>query len=288
MISVIITSYNYGHFLQQAIDSVIDQTYADFELIIINDGSVDDTEAVVLSNSDQRIRYYYQENLGQPKAKNKGIEFATGEFLAFLDADDVWLPDKLEKQINLFSNLDVGVVYSRRKWITSVGSFVSGNERLLHRGWILDYIFVDNFVCFSSSVIRRSFLDKVGFFDENIPMGIDYDLWIRLASVCKFDFVDEPLVQYRIGHSNLSQNTIKRYECAQLIMRKNLANPHVTSSMSWYVPRLAWADTWSNFGYYLATIGNKKEGGFYALRAICKFPFYLNAYKRFIKIILVK
>lgn len=287
--SVVITTYNYGLFVRKSINSVLSQTYKNFELIIVDDGSEDGTKEIVSEYaSDARVRYIYQKNAGQPKAKNRGICESCGEFIAFLDADDIWMPTKLEKQLALFADPEVGVVYSRRYWINPDGVEISGNERSLRRGKILDYIFVDNFVCFSSSVIRRSYLEQVGYFDESLPMGIDYDLWIRLASVCKFDFVDAPLVKYRTGHSNLSKNTMKRYECAQKIMRKNLFNPQIRFSMSWYVPALAWSDTWSNYGYYLGSTGKKKDGIIYALKAICKFPFYINAYKRFVKLMLIR
>lgn len=287
--SVVITSYNYGLYIRESIDSVLSQTYENFEVIIVDDGSQDGTKEIVSTySSDTRIKYYYQDNAGQPKAKNRGICESCGEFIAFLDADDMWMSTKLEKQLALFADPEVGVVYSRRKWIDPDGVEILANERVLKRGKILNHIFVDNFVCFSSSVIRRSYLEQVGYFDESLPMGIDYDLWIRLASVCKFDFVDEPLVKYRTGHSNLSKNTMNRYECAQQIMRKNLSNPQIKSSMSWYVPALAWSDTWSNYGYYLGTIGKKKEGIMYALKAICKFPFYFNAYKRLVELVLCR
>jgi glycosyltransferase involved in cell wall biosynthesis len=282
--SVIITTYNYGLFVRESINSVLSQTYKNFELIIVDDGSEDGTREIVSEYVlDERVKYFYQDNAGQPKAKNRGISESRGEVIAFLDADDIWESTKLEKQMPLFADLDVGVVYSRRKWINPVGIEVPGNERVLRRGKILDYIFVDNFVCFSSSVIRRSYLEQVGFFDESLPMGIDYDLWIRLACVCKFDFVDEALVRYRTGHANLSKNTMKRYECAQQIMRKNLSNTEIKNAISWYIPALAWSDTWSNFGLFLTKSKEKKNGLLYCLRAIVIFPIYSQSYKRLIK-----
>lgn len=282
--SVVVTTYNYGLFVREAINSVLSQTYKNFELIVVDDGSEDDTREIISKfASDERVKYLYQENAGQPKAKNRGICESQGEFIAFLDADDVWESTKLEKQIPLFEDSDVGVVYSRRKWINPGGINVSGNERVLRRGKVLDYIFVDNFVCFSSSVIRRSYLEEVGYFDESLSMGIDYDLWIRLACVCKFDFVDEALVRYRTGHSNLSKNTMKRYECAQQIMIKNISNIRIKNAMTWYVPALAWSDTWSNFGFYLTKTNKKKQGLVYCLRAIAVFPFNYKSYKRLIK-----
>jgi glycosyltransferase involved in cell wall biosynthesis len=282
-ISVVVTSYNYGAFIKEAVDSILSQTFASFEIIIIDDGSSDNTRAILSKFNDPRIIYCYQENQGQPKAKNRGIRESSGELIAFLDADDVWLPSKLAKQVALFAKPEVGVVYSRRKWIDSSGKIISGNERVLRKGWILDDIFVDNFVCFSSSVVRRSYLEQVGYFDESLPMGIDYDLWIRLACMCKFNFVDEPLVFYRTGHANLSKNTMKRYECAQTIMRKNLSDPKVRGAMSWWVPNLAWADTWSNFGVYLASVGDYKASIYYNCKAALKYPIYLPVYKRLLK-----
>ena len=153
---------------------------------MIDDGSTDDTLLVMEQyRSYQKIRFIHQENQGQPKTKNRGIVESRGEFVAFLDADDIWFPEKLEQQLQLFKNPSVGVGYTRRYWIDPNGKIIKGNERTLRRGHILNYIFIDNFVCFSSSMARRGLLTAAGGFDETIPMGIDYDLWIRLAARCE-------------------------------------------------------------------------------------------------------
>ena len=227
-VSVVITCYNYGMYLPKAVQSVLDQSFKDYEIIVIDDGSTDDTPLVMEQYRPcEKIRSIRQENQGQPKAKNRGIAESRGEFIAFLDADDIWLPEKLELQLKLFKNPDVGVGYTRRYWIDPNGKIIKGNERTLRRGNILNYIFIDNFVCFSTSIVRRELLTLADSFDETLPMGIDYDLWIRLAAQCEFDYVDQPLVKYRTGHANLSRNVIKRYECAEKIMRKNLADPQI-------------------------------------------------------------
>lgn len=279
-VSIIITSYNYGKYLPYAIDSALHQTIQDCEIVVIDDGSTDNTNEVVQHYiSDSRVKYIYQENAGQPKAKNRGIMESSGDFIAFLDADDIWMPSKLEQQIPLFDDPDVGVVYSRRKWIDPDGNEIPGNERILQRGNILDQIFVDNFICFSSSIIRRSILDEVGYFDENIPMGIDYDLWIRLAARCRFDFIDAPLVKYRTGHANLSKNVMRRYECAHRIMDKAMNNPEIRTKMSWWVPRLAWADTWTNMAYYTRKKGDFTGAASYYLKSAASFPFHARTWK---------
>lgn len=278
-VSVVITCYNYGLYLPEAIESVLIQTWKDYEIIVIDDGSTDDTPFVMEHyRSFEKIRYIRQENQGQPKAKNRGIVESRGEFVAFLDADDIWLPLKLELQLQLFNNSLVGVGYTRRYWIDPAGSIIGGNERTLRRGNILDYIFIDNFVCFSSSMVRRALLMAVNGFDEQLPMGIDYDLWVRLAARCQFDYVDRPLVKYRTGHANLSRNTLKRYVCAEKIMHKNLGDLSIRKKMSWWVPRFAWADTFKNKGNVVRTQGDFSAAFLLYGNALMACPFLPGAW----------
>jgi len=285
--SVVITSYNYGEFLPFALDSALCQTYRNFEIIVIDDGSTDNTEEVIKPYlADSRIHYIRQKNAGQPKAKNRGVAECRGELIAFLDADDIWFPEKLEKQWLLFNDSNVGVVYSRRQWIDSQGEMLPGNERVLRRGNVLDHIFIDNFICFSSSVVKRDVLNEVGCFDENLPMGIDYDLWIRLAARCKFDYVDEPLVKYRTGHANLSKNVWKRYDCAQRIMNKSLASDEISKKLSPFTKSRAWADTWSNMACIYFFQGNYRKSLFYFIKAVKINPLSVSIWKRIIKCII--
>lgn len=211
-VSVVVATYNYGRFLAGALDSALSQTFLDFEVIVIDDGSTDDTAVVIAPYLDNpRVRYEHTDHLGQPGAKNTGIRLARGRYVAFLDADDLWLPTKLEKQIPLFAaDPDLGVVYCRRRWIDEEGRELDRRERQPHRGDVLAPIFWRPFVCFSSTVVRRAVFDDVGLFDEEIPLAIDYDLWLRVASRYRFDYVDEPLVKYRTGHANLSRRQAER------------------------------------------------------------------------------
>lgn len=280
LVSVVIASYNYGKYLSFALESALGQSYGNIEVIVVDDGSTDDTPQVVEAYlSDSRLRYIRQANAGQPKTKNRGIAESRGEFIAFLDADDIWLSDKLERQMPLFADPQVGMVYCRRTWMDEQGGTLPGNERTLRRGFVLDNIFIDNFVCFSSSVVRRRLLIEHGVFDETLPMGIDYDLWIRLAIRCKFDYVDAPLVRYRTGHANLSKNVERRYECAHRIMDKAMKDPEIMAGMSWWIPRLALADTWSNMAYYARKKGDFELAKSYYWKALSEIPLYINAWK---------
>lgn len=278
-VSVVITCYNYGQYIKEAIDSVLAQTWKDYEIIVIDDGSSDNTRLIISQYcNNENIHYIYQDNLGASSARNRGLAESKGNIVAFLDADDIWMPEKLELQLQSFNKNEIGVVYTRRYWIDPSGIVFGGNERTLRRGNVLDYIFVDNFICFSSSAVRKDLLEVVGGFDENLVMGMDYDLWVRLAALCQFDYVDRPLVKYRTGHANLSRNTIKRYECAEKIMRKNLSNPDIYKKMSWWVPRYAWADTWKNKGNVVRRQGNFSSAISLYVKALANYPFLIGAW----------
>jgi glycosyltransferase involved in cell wall biosynthesis len=222
LISVITASKNYARFLPQALGSALAQTFSNWELIVIDDGSTDDTAAVIQPFlADERIRYVKSDRLGQSRAKNLGLALSRGEFVAFLDADDVWVPTKLERQMPLFDDPDVGVVFSRRSLIDEAGQPLPlRSEPPFPRGRVLNDLFVRNFVCFSSAVVRRSVFERVGRFDESLDLAIDYDLWLRVAKHFAFDFVDEPLVKYRTGHGNLSKRLSDRVATACSIMTR--------------------------------------------------------------------
>jgi glycosyltransferase involved in cell wall biosynthesis len=225
LVSVVIATYNYGGYLPLALDSALSQTLADLEIIVVDDGSTDDTERVIQPyRLDPRIGYLRTDHLGQSAAKNAGIRRARGRYVAFLDADDLWLPTKLEKQIELFerSGPELGVVYCRRRWIDEGGRELDRDERQPHRGDVLARLFHRPFICFSSSMIRRAVLDDVGLFDESIPMAIDYDLWLRIGLKYHFDYVDERLVMYRTGHGNLSSRLAERVVCVREIIHRFL------------------------------------------------------------------
>jgi glycosyltransferase involved in cell wall biosynthesis len=234
-VSVVMAAKNYGRFLAEAVESVLAQTFSDWELLIIDDGSSDDTTRVAAQFADSRIRYVKSDRLGQSRAKNLGIDLARGEFIAFLDADDAWLPTKLEKQLRLFthstlrgegrgkgSTACVGVVFSRRTLMDESSLPLPPKPKAdFPRGRVLAQMFSQNFVCFSSAMVRREVFARVGRFDPQHDLAIDYDLWLRVARHYGFEFVDEELVRYRTGHGNLSKKLADRVDGVLTIMHRN-------------------------------------------------------------------
>jgi glycosyltransferase involved in cell wall biosynthesis len=225
IVSVVMAAKNYACFLPAAVESVLAQTFTDWELVVIDDGSTDDTSAVIKPYLvDRRIRSVRSDRLGQSRAKNLGVGLGRGPFVAFLDADDVWKPTKLEQQLALFAaKPEVGVVFSLRDLIDEAGHPLPRTARdatLPPRGRVLTDIFARNFICFSSAVVRREVLDRVGGFDPTLDLAIDYDLWLRAARHYEFDYVPESLVLYRTGHGNLSKKLADRIATARSIMHR--------------------------------------------------------------------
>ena len=246
-ISIVMAAKNYARFLPVAVESAIAQTYANWELIIIDDGSSDDTPLAVKPYlHDSRIRYLRSDKLGQSRAKNLGIAMARGEFIAFLDADDAWLPTKLERQLALFTRPDVGVVFSLRELIDENGNRLPNPSRPLPpRGRVLDAMFVQNFVCFSSAIVRRCAFEQVGRFDPRCDLSIDYDLWLRVAKQYAFEYVPEPLVLYRTGHGNLSSKLADRVATAFSIMH------NARDGVSPAAIAHGYASTWRTLGWVM-------------------------------------
>lgn len=209
-VSVIIPAFNASPFIRQAIESVLNQTYPDYELIVVDDGSTDDTASLVMKYGE-RLRYVYQKNQGLSSARNTGIAKAGGELLAFLDADDYWGRKKLEHQVALLDQSPaIGVVYTALKVVDKDGR-VTGERRCFLRGYLLSSLLTENCVTPSSAIVRGVCLEKAGTFDENLSASEDWDLWLRIAPFYSFDFVDLPLTFYRV-HAGSMHKDLARME----------------------------------------------------------------------------
>jgi len=212
-VSVNICCYNGEKYIADAIKSVLAQTFADFEIIVINDGSKDNTEKEILALKDGRIKYFFQENRGLAATRNRAIELSGGEFIAILDQDDLWEPDKLEAQVRLMdADRNVGVVYSDAYVIDSSG-YVRGTGRKhrYRRGQIAMSLLKGNYIFCPTVMFRRSVLDKAGRFRTDLKIGEEYEMYLRLSRICVFDFVDKPVARYRVHESNVSVDIVKAY-----------------------------------------------------------------------------
>lgn len=208
-VSVIIPTYNNAQFVAQAVDSVLAQTYPDFEVIIVDDGSTDDTQAA-LAGYDKRIRYIYQENRGPAAARNHGYHVSSGDYLLFLDSDDLVPTDKLEVQVSFLEmRPEFGLVYSAWRQIDEGGTRILGEVRPSRQGHLLREILCRRLFFFpGAAVIRRECLEQVGLFDEALFGCEDADLWLRLAYAgYAFGYVDVPLFSYRV-HSDSITGTV--------------------------------------------------------------------------------
>lgn len=209
-VSVVIPTHNCRPYLAQAVASALGQTMPDVEVIVIDNGSTDDTPAWAKDQTDPRLRYYWQPDSGCPAgSRNAGLAQATGEFVAFLDADDVWQPDKLARQLPAFANPQVGLVYAGRRAIDANNTV--GEEMptfVCPGGTELEHLLHGNFVTCSSVVVRRALLQAHGLAFRPGRKGTeDWDLWLRLALVCQFAAVTTPLLHYRLHAQNISSHT---------------------------------------------------------------------------------
>jgi glycosyltransferase involved in cell wall biosynthesis len=206
LLSVIIPAYNRADFLRDALESVINQTYFEkspsqaWELIVVDDGSTDSTQEVIRAFGD-RIRYLYLPHSGVSTARNLGLSRAAGEFIAYLDSDDLWKPDKIETQIKYMLSHSAAVVCCTEEiWIRN-SKFV--NPRKKHRkfsGMIFDKVLPLCLLSLSSALFRRCLFQEVGWFDESLPACEDYDLGIRIAARYPMTFLGQPLIVKRGGH----------------------------------------------------------------------------------------
>lgn len=284
LVSVVVATYNMARYLPQAVASILEQSYPNVEVIVVDDGSTDETpEVTARLATDARVRVHRQSNGGQASAKNKGIELSRGEYIGFLDADDVWLPQKLALQLPLFRDRPrVGVVYSEYECMDGEGKPLPKGATNMHRGSISGALLIENFVSFPTALVRRACLERCGVFDLTYGMGIDYDLWLRISANYEFDFVTEPTIRYRIWGGQMSKNYRKRYESAIKIMQSFLnAYP---SAVAGATVREAWAHTYLGRGdSILWNEKDKRSARADYLRAIKYRPTYWPAWRAMLR-----
>ena len=198
MVSVIIPTYNRSQMLREALESVVEQTYADLEVIVVDDGSTDDSEAIVKAFNDQRVRYFKQANSGVSSARNRGLDNAKGEYICFLDSDDMWPANFLEVMIGAISKKpEYSIGYCQRTLLFPDGSTIQADISG-KCGSLTEELFKKSFIQTSTICFRSEVLDGLRF-EESIGNSEDGDLWLRASTKGKFLFVPELSVVYREG-----------------------------------------------------------------------------------------
>jgi glycosyltransferase involved in cell wall biosynthesis len=225
LISIIVPVYNGEKTIEETIATALRQTFKDFELIVVNDGSKDTTLEIVSNIQDPRLRIFSYENKGQAASRNRGLAHATGEFIAFLDADDLWTPDKLGFQLMaLEENPQAAVAYSWTDLIDESGKFLRRGAHVTVNGDVFARLLLSNFLDNgSNALIRKQALTEVGGFDESLPPAEDWDMWLRLAAHYQFVAVPFPQVLYRVSTNSASSNVLRMESASLKVIERALA-----------------------------------------------------------------
>jgi len=214
-ISVIIPNYNNANYITCAIESVLSQTYTDFEILVVDDGSTDNSKGAIgkyILKHCNKMRYFYQENKGLSVARNKGIKESRGSYITFLDSDDEWKPTKLERQMKLIEKEDADFVHcaARIKYDDAISDEIKPKFPAYN---FYDLLLTKKSVVTSTVLLKKACFDNAGLFDEEIKSAEDYELWLRMFFKYKIGYIDEPLAIYRKHSGNFSSNN-------QELMRK--------------------------------------------------------------------
>lgn len=271
-VSVIIPTYNRAHLIGRAIQSVLNQTYKDFEVIIVDDGSTDNTEDIIkeFQKKDKRIKYIrHDKNKGGSAARNTGIKVARGEYIAFQDSDDEWLAEKLDKQMEVFKSVsaEVGIVYSDMWRITGnkkryfYSPKIMPKDKIIHEQ-ALDYG-VSN-IGIQTSLIKKEVFEKAGMFDEKLPRFIDLEFFIRLSKYYYFFHIEEPLVNYFDADKGISSNVMALITARKLILEKYFEDIKKDKKIL--------AKHFLGIGASLCINGETEEGESYFAKALRVFP----------------
>lgn len=213
-VSVLIPAYNRSQYIGEAIQSVLNQTYPHFEVVVVDDGSSDDTAVKVRQFTDPRLQLICQNNKGVSGALNTAFRASRGHYIAILGSDDRWLPEFLGTVIPVLEDrLDIGLVYGRAQAMTSDG------HRMRHQigrppkfqGQMFKSLVYGDHVCGISVLIRREHIETVQSWDESLTANEDWDLWLRLSRVCQFLFIDQVFAHYRIHTQNITNPRSKTY-----------------------------------------------------------------------------
>jgi glycosyltransferase involved in cell wall biosynthesis len=228
LVSIIIPCYNSANYISETIKSVLAQTYKNFELIIIDDGSTDRSAEIITFFHDERIIYNYQKNSGAPAAKNNAIKKAKGNYISFLDSDDLWEREKIEKQLSIIDRFDA--VFCDYKIIDENG-VLTGQQTMpmiYEPEQAKNQILEGNIILGSSSsvIAHRKVIEHVGFFSENLTMGEDWDYWFRMIwSDYQLGFIDEKLVRIRMREGSMqTASRISRGNSLELLLKGFLKN----------------------------------------------------------------
>jgi len=274
-ISVIIPTYNSRKFIVDAIESVLKQTYQDIEIIICDDGSTDSTGEIV-KRYGNRIVYRYQNNRGPSAARNMGIIMAKGEYVAFLDADDIWLPEKMSIQLEEIEKSDsIGLVTCPRYILSNDGNVELYQPEIngLTKNELLRILVMNNVIGGGSSVlIRKRCFDELGLFDERLLVSEDTDMWFRICKKFVIRCTAQPLLQYRVLNGSQSYYPERNLKSQLLYLDKVFADNEM--HMSSFHKSKALCERFLSGAWSFMCVCNYKKAREYILRSLFVNPLY--------------
>lgn len=252
LVSVVIPTHNRGDLITETIESVLTQSYGNIEIIVVDNGSTDDTEEVIKKINAANLQYIKQENSGGPAGpRNTGVRMSRGEYVAFLDSDDIWLGDKIKRQVEIFEKMpEVGLVFCQCRFFGKQYREKTIYPAKGYSGYVFDEIIKGNFVPTVSVICRRTALMETGAFDESIKLRAfeDYELWMRLAYKYHFYFINEPLCLFRmhaqniLGTDNLKSHlgafralcsAVNKIDFSEDQLKRAAGHHYLTTAMAW-------------------------------------------------------
>lgn len=274
-VSVIIPTRNRAHFLKQAIDSVLAQTFTDYEIIVVDDGSTDATKEA-LKEYGGKIRYFFKVSGCAAVTRNFALSQSRGEYIAFLDDDDIWLPNKLEVQMNILeSNPDLGFLSHQASFTDETAKAITGQwQKKASTSESFAGLYEESFIHTSSIVIRKQLLEQAGGFDESLLTTEDYDLWLRLSKICKFKYFYTPLTLYRMHPKNKHKNAVQKVGDRVRVISK----PENTAHLNFVGKRIRVAKEYYNYAQWLQDLGQYWHASKCYFKAVLSYPFIGSYY----------
>ncbi|RMJ06142.1 MULTISPECIES: glycosyltransferase [Marinobacter] len=278
-VSVITPTFNRADYLPVAIDSVLAQTFGDFELIVIDDGSTDGTPELMKGYSnDSRVRYVQQPNQGQSVARNRGVAESVGDFICFLDSDNAWVETKLAASLRAFDeNPQADVVYGDYVVIDAEGRELGINRMTRYSGRITPMLICDNFVSMNTTMTRRHCFDEMGAFDSNDRLAEDYGLWLRFSTRYQFLYLPEVLGYYRVMEDQISSDKDSRFKAnEELILEFLKAYPDALDSLE---VRQGLSRFYHRKGRYELSVGRSRSAGRDLGRSLLQYPVWSGPWR---------
>lgn len=284
-VSILLTCYNHMRYLPAAMESVAAQTFQDFEILAIDDGSTDGTREWLKEQEGGKLRCIFNEkNLGTYASLNVGVKEAQGEFVAILNDDDLWAPEKLQTQIDLSSSHpEFGLVHTSGWFIDENGDRHSDPKPLgfpfphLPSGKVLGKLIDHNQIITSSVLIRKEAFNQCGFFDPDFYGCGDWHMWLRIARRYEIGFVDQPLTLYRVHGANAAMNDQKMFEDGTRIREWITSWPEGDQAL-----KASFAHNWACLGTERTWLGDKKGGRRAYLQSLKRMPGRFKTYLRLV------